>query len=566
LRSSSLSNRTIPARQIHAGELSVINSISGIEALSFLIRPLPAQGESLSSWRQRSGRANGYLWFPQNSRRYIGDLDRQPRTEELDWIARECQLPHDKLASLCIDQFSDLEIGKQVGGQLIRWVLCHKPEAGNDQSGSGFCPVCLKNDPTPYFRLSWRFAFITHCPIHQCRLLNSCPSCLRSCWPDSFASRHKYNALWNDLRHCPECGTDFGKITPVVDGKHEASQILWNRLLNKAPPEVAESRFSDEDYFRALWSICRLLSRQIKRFSSGREFEYLQAIVPFHIKGRTIERQSSEVRQQIVAGAMWLLDDWPDRFVKTCIEANISRSDFGAADNCSPKWFDEVVRDHLALTVNWITREDVKAAIGDLDAKGLPISKNALRRHLGISESWVINEILNQRRSATVEELVCLIRHYQTLISHTPPSRDQQRTLCRDFLILLYSAVSGENTETVCRMTKANIDHLLASVARWSKHDGEIGLIGSALIEMDDQYRHGIRPVFIVRCSTTIDSWFLSRFGNHMDGHSVRDRFAKIMKTLFDPKLWNSMDVFLTSLSGHIGAVRWPLNHKPPPS
>jgi len=357
----------------------------------------------------------------------------------------------------------------------------------------------------------------------------------------------------------------LGEISPAVDGKHEPSAILWNRLINKCGPEVGDSRFPREDYFRSLWSICRLLGRQIKRFSSGNGLENLQAILPLHIKGRTIERQSSEVRQALVARAVSLLDDWPERFVKTCNEANISRTDFGAADNCSPRWFDEVVREHFALTVNWITREDVKAAIGDLDAQGLPISKNALRRHLGISESWAINEILNQRRSATVAELARLIRHYQSLISHTPPSRDQQRTLCRDFLILLYSSISGENAETVCRMTKANIDQLLASVAHWSKLDGEIGLIGSTLLEMDDQYRHGVRPVFLVRCSTTIDSWFLSRFGNHMDGHSVRERFAKIMKNLFDPKLWNSMDVFLTSLSGPM-RTKWPLLSASPPA
>jgi len=129
----------------------------------------------------------------------------------------------------------------------------------------------------------------------------------------------------------------------------------------------------------------------------------------------------------------------------------------------------------------------------------------------------------------------------------------------------LYSSISGENAETVCRMTKANIDQLLASVAHWSKLDGEIGLIGSTLLEMDDQYRHGVRPVFLVRCSTTIDSWFLSRFGNHMDGHSVRERFAKIMKNLFDPKLWNSMDVFLTSLSGPM-RTKWPLLSASPPA
>lgn len=534
--------------------------------MAFLLRPCPIPGESLSSWRQRSGQANGFLWFPTGSIPSTGDPDRLPEARETAWLMHEFLETEASLSTLCLNQFSCTSVGKAVGGQFIRWVINHGRAGKNNEAGNGFCPVCLATDPIPHFRLSWRLAFVTHCPIHHCRLMGTCPTCLRKCWPETYANRHKFCSRWTDFRHCPECETDLGAISPVFDNKHQASALLWKRLNNDSALKVTEVEIPRDDYFRALWSTCRLLSRQLNRFASAPALEYLQAILPLHKKGLTIEKQSGEVRQILVSCAIWLLNDWPDRFVRTCNEANISRGSFGAPDNCSPFWFEVVVREHLARSVNWITREDVKAAIGYLDSQGQQVSKNALRRQLGITESRAINELLDQRRAATLQELVSLIRHYQTLISHIPPSRDQQRTLCRDFLILLYSAVSGENAETVCRMTKANIDQLLASITHWSKLDGEIGFIGSTLLEMDDQYRHGVRPVFQVRCSTTIDSWFLSRFGNHMDGHSVRERFAKVMKNLFDPKLWNSMDVFLTSLSGPVGTEWLPLSTSLPPS
>ncbi|MDQ3818853.1 MAG: TniQ family protein, partial [Acidobacteriota bacterium] len=43
--------------------------------------------------------------------------------------------------------------------------------------GVQYCPSCLEEDKTPYFRRAWRLAFVTVCAKHRRLLLDACPRC-----------------------------------------------------------------------------------------------------------------------------------------------------------------------------------------------------------------------------------------------------------------------------------------------------------------------------------------------------------------------------------------------------
>lgn len=100
-------------------------------------------------------------------------------------------------------------------------------------------------------------------------------------------------------------------------------------------------------------------------------------------------------------------------------------------------------------------------------------------------------------------------------------------------------------------MTKAEIDQIHVQARHITDKDIDLAVIFDTVDELFDQYRFGVRPVFAARAPEPAQYWFLSRFGKPMDGHSIRDRFARMMKDMFEPKLWNSMDVFLDTLSVH---------------
>jgi hypothetical protein len=116
-------------------------------------------------------------------------------------------------------------------------------------------------------------------------------------------------------------------------------------------------------------------------------------------------------------------------------------------------------------------------------------------------------------------------------------------------LILLLSAFSGKSIEAVCNMDQDNIEIVLR--AAQSRIDAEtepdVRFLVECLTELDDQYRHGIRPDLQFRGQDIPKTWFLSRFGKKMDGHSVRSRITQLMKSALDPKLWRSADTFGTT-------------------
>ena len=65
-----------------------------------------------------------------------------------------------------------------------------------------FCQVCLSE--SNYCRKVWEIAFVTACPVHQCRLIDHCPAC-----------QGKLNWKRSNIHRCP-CGFDFRESVPVL--------------------------------------------------------------------------------------------------------------------------------------------------------------------------------------------------------------------------------------------------------------------------------------------------------------------------------------------------------------
>lgn len=521
--------------------------------MAFLIRPRIKSGESLSSWRQRAGQANGFRWFPTSNGRWVArDPDLLPAESEIGWLTREFDVSAVGLRQASLDQFAAPLAGGRFTAPLARWILPCARQSSHNGATSGYCPICLKNDDIPFFRLAWRLAFVTHCPQHNCRLIEHCPTCSSCIWPNAFAERASYSLKGMDLALCMACGAPLHLAEGIFDGRGDISAALWNALINGITPQGAPQGISLQDYFAVLWSMCRFVRRNS---------DPLHRSLPLSIqpepglsirRNGVLERLPAMSRQLILSMASWLLEEWPTRMVNTCRAAGISGKDFGCAEIQTPKWFDEVIRKHLFLHTNWITREHVQTAISELAAKKLPVSKNALRRKLGVAESWAINELLDQRRTASLEELIKMCRQYYATLEHTPPSRDQRRTLTRDFLMLLISAFSGQSIEAVCSMDQGEIEIVLQMARLRAGPETTSGsgvrFLIDCLAELNDQYRQGIRPHFQFRGPDVPQTWFISRFGKKMDGHSVRSRITQLMKVNLDPKLWSSANTFGTTL------------------
>ena len=73
---------------------------------NFLSRPSPLDGESLSSWRQRSGWRNGYRLYPtpdERARRVDSDIGLQ--TSVIVWLANSHSLPVEDLNRMTLNGY-----------------------------------------------------------------------------------------------------------------------------------------------------------------------------------------------------------------------------------------------------------------------------------------------------------------------------------------------------------------------------------------------------------------------------------------------------------------------------
>lgn len=87
------------------------------------------------------------------------------------------------------------------------WVLAFGSRNRKHHGGLQYCPHCLQEDKTPYFRLEWRLAWHTACPIHEAFLIDRCPYCLAPLEP------HRLSATAGHLAVCATCNCDLRTFT-----------------------------------------------------------------------------------------------------------------------------------------------------------------------------------------------------------------------------------------------------------------------------------------------------------------------------------------------------------------
>ena len=515
----------------------------------FLIRPKAIFGESLSSWRQRCGLVNGFRLFPNPEQRsWNRDPDFLPGQPETAWLEEEFGLPAGLILSLTLNSFHHRVFGNSFRGFAGHWILSLGNSGKGALTGPSCCPICMREDLIPHFRLSWRFAFLTYCPIHQCQLLDRCPQCNALIWPAMIRRRIQANSAWIGLEYCAFCEQALPSAKVVIDGHASVSTQLYAAAQSGESP--APQAANAPEYFAGLWALCQLLLRRGgKRVWSHIPKEYGGGdLCASEIGGSTIERLPINARANTIEAATWLTTEWPERFVKVACDSGLSAEQFSGRYYQLPPWLATIVRKHLAQRNHSVTGNQVQSAIDSCVAHGMPASKRSVRRLLGVSQSKAIDQVLSQRRHATSSECLQLISVFELAIAKAPTARDEQATLARDYLIFLVSVLIAETVEAVCHLNQPTIDMRLEVLARGNalvKIDA--GVLVERARELQALYARGIRQRFLSG-SEENSPWFISRFGKPLHGHHFRQRIAMLMADKFDTKLWRSADVFVGSL------------------
>lgn len=269
----------------------------------------------------------------------------------------------------------------------------------------------------------------------------------------------------------------------------------------------------------------------------------LQTDVPFPNGIHTVEMLPAPRRSKVIKAAYWLLSDWPNNFKETMHVANITRVHFSSNWAIQPDWLSSYINKNLSVKKLGITEEQVRVVITQLEGEGLAVTKSSLRRALQVSEAKAIHALVKHRRHATRSEFTTFCATVEQRVAAAPLSRDQKATLSRDYLIFLLSVLSDRCLEAVCKMSPGQVDSMLTELRFRSNIAGIPSEFRTAL----ERATQLAEQEELLICGRNADSAhrFIGRFGGELAGHTVRERFAKLMRLELGSDLWNSVDSFL---------------------
>lgn len=316
------------------------------------IHPQPLPGEILSSWMVRLAFSNGFplhtfyshlLEFREAL--WNRDIDRHPSEQLLKLLGLHTQQPLSTLREMTLCGYEGVLFTELSMHGDVKWLLplglFHR---NRTRAGMQYCPLCMRADPTPYYRLSWRTALTVLCPIHNCVMGDVCPKCASPIMFHRHGIGARKSPYVENLRRCHQCGFHLGDTAarfPDWPDCHSLEFLIalirhwelspWRYLQILTPCAIP--------FFVGLRVLLVLLNgRYCQRFESvfcdelGCE-SLAQSPLPF-------EYLDVGRRLQLLLRACWLLQDWPSRFVESCRRAHLSRSRITEFPDRLPFWLE----------------------------------------------------------------------------------------------------------------------------------------------------------------------------------------------------------------------------------
>lgn len=410
----------------------------------FLIRPTSLDGESLSSWRQRSGWRNGYTFFPiPDERNRRTDPDLGLYRSDLDWLAQG--------HGVSVEAVTTLSLRSQVGKFLERFELRAQPRwwlrarYGREQRPYGpmFCPKCLAQDSTPYFRLAWRFAFVTECVEHRCALRDQCPACIRPPWPGGVGMgvKDRISSRFDAFNICWHCGLDLSKLATSGSSSTTSSVLLHG--LRTGRIVIGAQSVPVIEALHALRGICQLFLRKRARLviaaSAGKWAALTGQLSEEATRTLSVDHLRIDDRMLLVPAAWEILAGWPQSFLEFSEQTGISRMHFNGTADLQPTWMNRLIDDQLALQNRSVTANDVGQAVASWTREhGVMPSKTRLRQLLQWQGEKGLDKFFAKRDAATRAEITTFTDTARAELNKTCGQPRSHRHAVLDLAVLIF--------------------------------------------------------------------------------------------------------------------------------
>lgn len=315
--------------------------------------PAPLPDELLSSWLVRLAAANGiklqtlsWMLFGNTNSPWNRDSDRSAPKWLVSTLSKQTGIPYRTILKTTLLSYNRrLYPTPRYAGQQ-RWIITVRNHGMVRQGfGQQFCPQCLAEDTTPYFRKQWRIALFTYCPKHQVELHDACPEC-------GTPINHFRGDFGRELKEalpmhsCHQCEMDL-RYAPRIQPGFATEQLhaLFDACLNSLyAPANQSSRFR-LDFFMVLHQLAGIM---VSTTNKGRLAQHIEEQIGLPSLNYIYKRTSFEalrchVRHHYLQLALWLMEDLPARlegaWLNKSIRYNHMLKDFEGA----PSWYRELV-------------------------------------------------------------------------------------------------------------------------------------------------------------------------------------------------------------------------------
>lgn len=348
------------------------------------VRVKPKPDEILSSWLTRLCVAHG---LPLPALFSAAFRDRVPashlrafdfgdsaKADLLDVLAEKTGTPLDRVISTTLREYEGRLYERHKRAAKTLWVLPVGPKVLRQGRGLQYCRQCLLEDDDPYFRRSWRLAFIVFCIKHRMPLSDRCASCghavdfhrgfraVRGRVPSGAITSCFYCRA--DLREAASATIKRGVSREELEYQKTLMRAVEQGWIDVAGNVTVHSVF----YFTGLRKLITILTQRYLGPRFREEISRASGINMFSLsswgKRNDIEEQNASDRRCLINMVRWLLTGWPDRFVGICRASGLGRDSLlFSASNDFPFWYESVVREHLDRAEYRPPDEEIRSAI-----------------------------------------------------------------------------------------------------------------------------------------------------------------------------------------------------------
>ncbi len=513
----------------------------------FLVRPSPLPGESLSGWRQRAALANGFTLFPRAPRELVrSDSDLKPGPNTVAWLAQNHGLAPQDVARMTLASLDGTLLRFRGGASVPRWVLPLRYTRRDRSFGIPFCPLCLREDTEPYFRLRWRLCLSSICSLHGVRLVDACSRCGHPPWPATNALRNLYEGSWIPLHECPVCRFDLRQCVVVEDWR--ASLPMGGELLTDDVTLSTGETVDAGEFAAAAWCVAQLFIRNRsarKIYSAAPELR--EVIEDASQCGeRAIEWLPLELRLQLTSEVAGLFQRWPESLLTFSERCGLSAEHFSADRQELPRWFEAAIRKPLRKQVRDVTLVEVRHAINQLTSSGRLLTKQAVAEVLGSSGGKYLDEALGRRMRASATELQLMLAAMDVIVGADQRRKSSAEVLTRDAVAILTAIALNSELESVVNMS---LKEALETMAGWRNHGATGDVLDGVyerLLRLSEKYlQHRIS--LGRKREPAADLFFVCFRGGRVQARSAQKLLRNCMSRL-DSRLYRSVKVFWTSI------------------